>query len=107
MTNIIKIILAILLLLCLLNLPYGYYELIRFVALVGFSIIAYHANKENKQPEMVIYIVLALLFQPFFKIALGRGLWSVIDVIVGVGLVISLFTKPKQQDGLKNNSDHL
>jgi len=38
---------------------------------------------------------LALLFQPFFKISLGRELWNVVDVIVGIGLLISAFRKPK------------
>ena len=30
---------------------------------------------------------LALLFQPFFKIVLGRTMWNVIDVIVAIALV--------------------
>lgn len=56
--------------------PYGFYQLVRFVAFVGFG-------------------VLALLFQPFFKIALGRELWNVVDVVVGIGLIISVFRKKK------------
>ena len=70
--------------------PYGFYQLVRFVALIGFGILAYKANKEQKQTEMVIYGGLALLFQPFLKIALGREMWNVIDVIVGIGLIGSL-----------------
>ncbi|TDG37556.1 hypothetical protein EZJ43_00220 [Pedobacter changchengzhani] len=107
MPKLVKTILAILLFLCLLNMPYGYYELVRFVAMIAFAYLAYEANRGKKQTEVIVYIGLALLFQPFFKIALGRGLWNVLDVIVGVGLVTSLFIKPKQQDDLKNNSDHL
>ena len=49
--------------------PYGFYQLVRFIALVGFSVLAYKANKQQKQTEMIIYGGLALLFQPFFKIA--------------------------------------
>jgi hypothetical protein len=45
---------------------------------------------------MIIYGGLALLFQPFFKIALGRQMWNIVDVIVGIGLVISIFMKPKK-----------
>jgi hypothetical protein len=37
-----------------------------------------------------IYVVLAILFQPFEKIALGREVWNVLDVIVGVGLLLSV-----------------
>jgi len=76
--------------------PYGYYQLVRFAGLVGFAILAYQANQQNKQTEMIIYIGFALLFQPFFKVALGRQLWNVVDVVVGIGLILSLFIKPKQ-----------
>lgn len=75
--------------------PYGYYQLVRFLALIGFGILAYQANQQGKQTEMMIFGVLALLFQPFFKVALGRELWNVVDVIVGVGLLVSLIVKKK------------
>lgn len=97
-TNLIKLILAGLLLLCLAPLPYGYYQFVRFAALIGFAILAYQANEQGKQTEMVIYGVLALLFQPFFKIALGRDLWNIVDVIVGIGLVVSVFSQPKKEN---------
>ena len=58
---IIKMTLAILFLLCLLNMPYGYYQLIRFLALIGFFILAYKANQENKNTEVIIFAALALL----------------------------------------------
>jgi len=91
MHNFIKIILALLFFLCLADMPYGYYQLVRFVALVGFAILAFQANEQKNQTETVIYVALALLFQPFFKVALGRTIWNVVDVIVGIGLLISVF----------------
>ena len=89
-SNGIKIGLAVLLFLCLLNMPYGFYQFVRFVALIGFGILAYKANEDGKQTEMIIYGGLAILFQPFFKIALGREMWNIVDVIVGIGLIGSL-----------------
>jgi hypothetical protein len=89
----IKIILAILLLICLLDLPYCYFQFVRFASLIGFGILAYHANSNNKQTEVIIYIILAVLFQPFIKISLGRELWNIVDVIVAVALLISLFLR--------------
>lgn len=97
MEKIIKIGLAILLFLCLADMPYVFYQFIRFVALVGFGILAYKANQEDIQTEMIIYGGLALLFQPFFKIALGRELWNIIDVVVGIGLIGSLVMNRKSQ----------
>ena len=91
MERIIKIVLSILFFICLLDMPYGYYQLVRFIALIGFGILAYQANQKQNQTLLVIYCALALLFQPFFKIALGRELWNIVDVIVGMGLLISIF----------------
>ena len=96
MHKIIKISLAILFFLCLLEMPYGFYNLVRFAALFGFAILAYQANQKDKQTEMIVYIGLALLFQPFFKIVLGRQLWNIVDVVVGIVLLISILIKPKE-----------
>ncbi|MBK6819488.1 MAG: hypothetical protein IPG85_07745 [Bacteroidetes bacterium] len=96
MTMVIKIILAVLFFICLADLPYGFYQFVRFAGLIGFAILAYQANQQGRQTEMIIYGGLALLFQPFFKIALGRQMWNVVDVVVGIGLLISIFMKPKE-----------
>jgi hypothetical protein len=93
--NIIKIILAILFFLCLVDMPYGYYQFVRFVGFVGFAFLAYQSNQQGRQTEMLVYGALALLFQPFFKIALGRALWNIVDVVVGMGLLVSIFIKSK------------
>jgi hypothetical protein len=75
--------------------PYGYFMLVRFVALIGFGYLAFQANEENRKNMSLIYIALALLFQPFFKISLGCELWNIVDLIVALGLIISIFYKPK------------
>lgn len=93
MDKAIKIILALLLFLCLANMPYGYYQFVRFAAFIGFGILAYQANQQDKKTEMIIFGALALLFQPFLKVALGRELWNIVDVIVGIGLLLSVFKK--------------
>jgi hypothetical protein len=96
MNNLIKIVLAVLFFLCLADMPYGFYQFVRFAGLIGFAILAFQANQQSRQTEMIIYGGLALLFQPFFKIALGRQMWNIVDVIVGIGLIASIFMKPKE-----------
>jgi hypothetical protein len=91
----IKIVLCILLLIGLLKMPYGYYQLERFIAMIGFALLASRAHEHNDNNEAIIYGGLALLFQPFIKIALGRQIWNVVDVIVAIGLVISILWKRK------------
>lgn len=86
----LKIILAIGLILCLAEMPYGYYNLIRFSSFIIFGIMAIVAYKEKKETALIGYIALAILFQPFFKIALGRSIWQIIDVIVALILMVPI-----------------
>lgn len=96
MEKTIKLILAILFFLCLADMPYGFFQLVRFAGLIGFAILAYQANEQSKQSEMLIYIVLAVLFQPIIKLSLGREIWNIVDVIVGIGLIISILLQSKK-----------
>ena len=98
----IKPILSLLLFLCLLNFPYTYYQFVRFAAFIGFAYLGYSTNKQGNKNEVFIYIALAILFQPFVKMALGRTLWNVVDVLVGVGLLLSLALTKKME---KRNKD--
>ncbi len=89
----IKIFLATLLFLCLLDMPYGYYQLVRFAAMVAFAGMAYVANENGFKKEVFVYVALAVLFQPFVKIAFGRELCNIIDVVVGVALLLTAVKK--------------
>lgn len=95
--NAIKVVLAILFFVCLADMPYGLYQFVRFAAMIGFAYLAYSANQQTNKNEVFIYIALAILFQPIFKIALGRTIWNIVDLVVGIGLIVSLF-QSKQKD---------
>lgn len=95
MDKVIKITLAVLFFICFADMPYGYYQLVRFAALLGFSLLAYRASSNMDKTGMIIYICLAILFQPLVKISLGRQLWNIVDVIAGIALLASLFIKSK------------
>lgn len=55
------------LLLCLAPMPYGYYMLVRWAAMVVFAVTAFNYYAENKKELAVTFGALALLFQPFIK----------------------------------------
>lgn len=75
---------ALLLLGCLADMPYGYFQFVRFASAAFFSYTAYHENEKGSKELAVAFLVLAILFQPFIKISLGRALWNVVDVIVAL-----------------------
>jgi hypothetical protein len=97
MEKAIKIILALMLFACLLDMPYGYYQLVRFTAMGVFGYLAFISFERQERAAGYVYVLLALLFQPFVKVALGRELWNVVDVVAGVGLLATLFQTPKEK----------
>ena len=94
--------LSILLLLCLAPMPYGYFQFVRFMATLAFGVMAFHYYQEQKEWLTYTCGMLALLFQPFYKIALGRTIWNIVDVIVAFGLLILFFYEWRKGDGKKN-----
>jgi hypothetical protein len=77
--------------------PYGFYRFVRFVAIDWIWNTCISISRFRNKSFLIIYGTLAILFQPFFKIALGRELWNIVDVIVGIGLIISLFIDKQQK----------
>ena len=88
--------LAAVLLLSLLKMPYGFYEFVRFAAMAAFAYLAYkeYDNKGSKD-KMILFIVLAVLFQQFFKLSLSRVIWNIVDVVVAGLLLVLLFNTLK------------
>ena len=97
MRPILKLVIAIMLLLCLADMPYGFYTLVRFASAFAFAYLSYDYFKSKKDGLGFVFAALALLFQPFFKFALGRTIWNIVDVIVAVGLVCLIVSTFKRK----------
>lgn len=93
----ICLILAAVMLLSLFPWPYGYYVLVRFAAMVVFGYMAFSFYGEHRMQLAIVAGVLALLFQPFMKINLGREIWQVVDVIIGIGLIAFVVVDRKRK----------
>jgi hypothetical protein len=102
MEKTIKIILSTMLFICLLDMPYGYYQLVRFVSMLVFVFLGFKELEKENQNIAYLYFGLAILFQPFLKIALGRELWNLVDVVVGIWLMISAFQSDKNHPNNPN-----
>lgn len=96
--RIFKVVIAVALLLCLLPLPYGYYELVRLGGMVCFGVLAFYSYQQKREDWTVAYAALAVLFQPFCKIALGREMWNVVDVAIA-GLLLWTVWKERNKRG--------
>ena len=63
--------------------------------------MAFRYYQESKEWLSYTCGTLALLFQPFYKIALGRTVWNIVDVIVAIGLIALFFYEWKKGNGKK------
>ena len=91
--------LAAMMLLCLAPMPYGYFQLVRLVAMIVFGLMAYRYYQNQKMVATWVFGSLALLFQPIYKIALGRVVWNVVDVIVAIFLIILFVFEWRREKG--------
>lgn len=73
--------------------PYGYYQFVRLASTGSFLYLGYVAKEDGENVTPVIYVLLALLFQPFIKVVFEKGIWNTIDIVVAIGLIVSLKKK--------------
>lgn len=97
MNPLLKLIVAVLLILCLFKMPYGFYTLVRFSVMAAFAYLSYEYFKAKKNGLGFLFAVLAVLFQPFFKIALGRTIWNLVDIVIAVFLFVIIIKRFKKK----------
>ena len=74
------------------DLPYGFFTFLRLaICIIGFY-LAYEQHKDNKE-SLWVWVLggIAVLFNPIFPIYLERETWVVVDLIVGIIFVLSVF----------------
>lgn len=87
----LKISLAVLLLLCVPNImPYGYYQLIRAIAFVGFGYLTYTDVKRGAAGYGLTFLVATVAFNPFLQFSFGRLIWSIVDVVLSIVLIYAV-----------------
>ena len=91
----VKVTLIIILLLCLVDMPYWYFQLVRIFGTIGFAYLAYISYKNKVRYTPYIFGIAAILLNPIVKISFGREIWNVIDVMLAGILIVSIFLKDK------------
>lgn len=95
---------AVLLLLCLFDMPYGFYQLVRFVSMCVFAFLAFEEYAQNKKELAFVFGSLALLFQPFIKIVLGRIVWNIVDIVIAVFMIVLYIIHNSRNKQANNHS---
>ena len=96
-----KLILAILLVLCLARMPYSYYMVMRVIACIIFALLAFNTQRQENGLTVAL-IVLLIVFQPILKAPFNRQTWNTIDVMVAIGLLIWISIDIKKFKKIEN-----
>jgi hypothetical protein len=71
--------------------PYGFFTLLRLVVFGTTAYLSWLAYKIEKEVWIWIFGFIALIFNPLIPLHLGRDVWMVVDLLVAVFLIISIF----------------
>lgn len=90
MNQLVKIILTGTLILCFLSMPNIFYRFSGYFLFVGFGWLSYDAFHRRDQLDVKIFVVLSILYNPFFIIPLPHFLWNIVNIIVIIGLILNI-----------------
>ena len=96
--RLVSVICAAMLFLAVLDLPPWYYRLLRIIVFAG-ALIVVLKNLGSNHWQVVIFALVAILFNPFYPIYLyQKTKWIPIDIVTGVLFLLDAFyrRKPKQ-----------
>ncbi|PKP61687.1 hypothetical protein CVT91_02310 [Candidatus Atribacteria bacterium HGW-Atribacteria-1] len=70
--------------------PYGYYILLRWITCITSILVAFQAFEKNIDWAKVVFIVIAILFNPLAPIYLSRSTWIPIDIITAIFFIFAI-----------------
>ncbi len=89
--------------------PYGYYQFVRVISFTILGYLAYSEHLKANKALFILYLFGAILFNPFIKVALGRTIWQIVDIVVAVFLISTTFVDIKRRKvkiTATNNGEH-
>lgn len=78
---------ALMSLIALAHLPYGYYQILRLVVTACAGWVIYDCAKRERWAWLVPFGLIALTFNPVFRVHLDREIWSVLNVITAAAFL--------------------
>ena len=70
--------------------PYGYYIFLRWITCIASILVAFQAFEKNINWAKVVFIIVAILFNPLAPIYLSRNTWIPIDIITAILFIFAI-----------------
>lgn len=71
---------VLLLAIALLDMPYGYYQVLRVVVFCASAYLGLYERNQNEEVWSWAFFGCALIYNPIFKLSLGADLWPFANV---------------------------
>ena len=82
---------AVMALIAIADLPYGYYTLMRLVVCPTAIFVVVMAAKSHQMWAVWLYAITGLLFNPLVPVHLTKGIWQPLDFLAAAALVVAAF----------------
>lgn len=70
--------------------PYGYYTLLRWTTCIASILVTFQVFEKDINWAKVVFIIIAILFNPLTPIYLSRSTWIPIDITSAIFFIIAL-----------------
>jgi len=70
--------------------PYGYYTFLRWITCITSILVVLQAFEKNIDWAKVVFIIIAILFNPLAPIYLSRSTWIPLDIITAVLFIYAI-----------------
>ena len=70
--------------------PYGYYTMLKWITCISSILVVLQAFEKNIDWAKVVFIVIAILFNPLAPIYLSRSTWMPLDIITAIFFIFAI-----------------
>lgn len=96
---VVRVIAALMLLIAFAELPYAYYQMLRWVVCGVTGYGAFISYEKQNILWAWTFGITAILFNPIMPFYMQREMWQILDLTAAVVLIISLFTLKDKKFG--------
>jgi hypothetical protein len=82
----------------LLDMPYGYYQLLRVLVFCATAYLAFESYKRGDVAWAWALGGTAIVYNPFFKLALGRDIWTMVNIATIVLFIAHWITAARMSE---------
>ena len=91
--------------LALLDMPYGYYQLLRLVVFICAGWLAWKYIERNRTVGIIVFGLVALIFNPVMPLHFQRDTWAILNIATALVFVAGWVLEMRRKQYSNNNTN--